>query len=190
MKRFDSVSTKFHEYQVKWTPEKLEFRVDSVLLYIYNPAVKNPATWPFDKPCFIIMNIAMGGNMGSDPKYETGGKKNGIDPALTSARMEIDYVRVYQSPSTSIEDHSDSDNIDGSERIQFFPNPTSGQLHLKLPAGTSVKGNIYNITGMNILSFYASDEKTKVDLSALSKGLYCITLQSEGKISAHKLILQ
>ena len=189
MKRFDSVSTKFHEYQVKWTPEKLEFRVDSVLLYIYNPTVKNPATWPFDKPCFIIMNIAMGGNMGSDPQYETGGKKNGIDPTLTSARMEIDYVRVYQSAPFSIEEHEKGDN-NGHGEMNFFPNPTNGQLQITLPAGTSAQGNIYNISGRNVLSFYASDEKTKVDLSALSKGLYCITLQSEGKISTHKLILQ
>ena len=39
----------------------------------------------------------MGGNWASDPKLETNGLKNGIDPSLTSVRMEIDYVRIYES---------------------------------------------------------------------------------------------
>jgi hypothetical protein len=43
------------------------------------------------------MNIAMGGNWGSDPQYETGGMKNGIDPDLEQVRMEVDYVRVYKN---------------------------------------------------------------------------------------------
>jgi beta-glucanase (GH16 family) len=89
-------NTDFHLYELRWTTSKLEFLIDNILYYTYNPAVKNASTWPFTNPQFIIMNIAMGGNLGSDPQYETNGLKNGIDPALTQARMEIDYVRVYQ----------------------------------------------------------------------------------------------
>src|SRR5690606_37898617 len=61
------------------------------------PTTKNTSTWPFTNPFFIIMNIAMGGGLGSDPQYETGGLRNGIDPALSLARMEVEYVRVYQA---------------------------------------------------------------------------------------------
>ncbi len=89
-------NTAFHDYELLWTPEKLAFYVDGVNHYTYAPTVKNAATWPFDSPFFLIMNIAMGGGLGSDPQYETNGLKNGIDPALTQAKMEIDYVRVYQ----------------------------------------------------------------------------------------------
>jgi beta-glucanase (GH16 family) len=92
-----NVSTDFHIYRLDWTADSMKFFVDGNLFYTYAPQTKNDQNWPFNKPFFIIMNIAMGGNWGSDPQYETNGLKNGIDPALTSAKMEIDYVRVYQS---------------------------------------------------------------------------------------------
>ena len=40
----------------------------------------------FDKPFYIIMNIAMGGTLGGD-----------IPSNLESCKMEVDYVRVYQN---------------------------------------------------------------------------------------------
>lgn len=76
----------FHIYAANWTKDKIEFSIDEVIFYTYQPEVKDSATWPFDSPFFIIMNIAMGGNLGGPV----------IDPTLTLARMEIDYVRVYQ----------------------------------------------------------------------------------------------
>lgn len=95
-----NVSTQWHTYELLWTPEKLAFYVDGNVHYTYNPSTKNASTWPFTAPQFLIMNIAMGGNLGSDPQYETGGMRNGVDPALTQAKMEVDYVRVYQPFTT------------------------------------------------------------------------------------------
>lgn len=80
---FDS---EFHIYAANWTPDKIEFMVDGVPYYTYQPAVKDANTWPFDSPFYIIMNIAMGGNLGGPT----------IDPSLQAVRMEVDYVRVYQ----------------------------------------------------------------------------------------------
>ena len=87
----------FHLYEANWTPEKIEFSVDGNIFYTYEPAIKDKDTWPFDHPFSIIMNIAMGGNLGSDPKFETNDQRNGVDPSLTKVRMEVDYIRVYQS---------------------------------------------------------------------------------------------
>lgn len=87
----------FHLYEANWTPDKIEFSVDGNVYYTYNPALKDKSTWPFDHDFFIIMNIAMGGGLGSDPKFESNGLKNGIDPSLTKVKMEIDYVRVYKA---------------------------------------------------------------------------------------------
>ncbi len=87
----------FHVYEANWTSEKIEFSIDGNQFYTYNPGEKNNATWPFNNPFFIIINVAMGGNFGSDARLETNGIRNGIDPALKSLRMEVDYVRVYQN---------------------------------------------------------------------------------------------
>jgi beta-glucanase (GH16 family) len=88
--------TGFHIYEVNWTPDRMDFSVDGKKYYTYEPKEKNSSTWPFDLPQFLILNVAMGGNFGSDPKLESNGLKNGIDPSIHSAEMLVDYVRVYQ----------------------------------------------------------------------------------------------
>jgi hypothetical protein len=184
--------TAFHTYQANWTPEKIEFSIDSVWLYTYNPLIKNSSTWPFDKPFFIIMNIAMGGNWGSDPQYETGGLKNGIDPALTMARMEIDYVRVYQSSngSSSIDQPFENGNPQDFKNTVISPNPTSGMLQIELPKGILADGALYNSMGERIHHFQSARESIEIDMSSLHKGLYFISLESEGKYFTQKIVLQ
>jgi beta-glucanase (GH16 family) len=78
------VSSTFHVYSIIWDEEKIQFLVDDVSFYTYNPSVKNASTWPFDKPQYLLLNIAMGGIGGV------------IDVAFTQSSMEIDYVRVFQ----------------------------------------------------------------------------------------------
>ncbi|MFN7793206.1 MAG: family 16 glycosylhydrolase, partial [Cyclobacteriaceae bacterium] len=82
------VSSTFHIYSIIWDEEKIQFLVDDVPFYTYNPPVKNASTWPFDKPQYLLLNIAMGGVGGA------------IDAAFTQSSMEIDYVRVYQKGVT------------------------------------------------------------------------------------------
>jgi len=81
----EDVTTEFHIYAINWTKDKIDFLVDDVIHYTYQPTVKTAANWPFDKDQFIILNIAMGGTLGGV-----------IDANFTTSTMEIDYVRVYQ----------------------------------------------------------------------------------------------
>jgi hypothetical protein len=134
------------------------------------------------------MNIAMGGNFGSDPQYETNGLKNGIDPALSSARMEIAYVRVYKSSSNS----STEEPVDQKDfqKSFFSPNPTSGKIQVHLQSRTPADCTIFNVFGEDILRFQATDVTSEIDISTLSKGLYYVSLQSEGEIIIKKIVLQ
>jgi beta-glucanase (GH16 family) len=43
--------------------------------------------WPFSKPFYFLMNIAVGGNWGG---------LEGVDDTIFPATMEVDYVHVYQ----------------------------------------------------------------------------------------------
>jgi beta-glucanase (GH16 family) len=79
------VTSEFHVYGILWTEEKIEFTVDEEVYFTYNPSEKNANNWPFTANQFIILNIAMGGNLGGT-----------INPSFTQSTMEIDYVRVYQ----------------------------------------------------------------------------------------------
>ncbi|MBD3616814.1 MAG: glycoside hydrolase family 16 protein [Gracilimonas sp.] len=90
-------SEEFHVYEAVWTPGSITFKIDGESFYTYNPSTKDADTWPFHDDFFIILNVAMGGNWGSDTEYETSGLKNGIDPNIDHARMIVDYVRVYKN---------------------------------------------------------------------------------------------
>jgi beta-glucanase (GH16 family) len=97
--RVSDFNSEFHVYELVWTPESITFKVDDDEFFIYSPSSKTSETWPFNNDFFIILNVAMGGNWGSDSQYETGdgSSRNGIDPALTEANMIVDYVRVYKN---------------------------------------------------------------------------------------------
>lgn len=76
----------FHLYSIEWTPEKIDFFMDNKLYNHFENEHKTMAEWPFDKPFFLIMNIAVGGALGG---------KMGVDESAFPATMEVDYVRVY-----------------------------------------------------------------------------------------------
>lgn len=78
----------FHVYAIEWTPEKIDFFIDNQKYFTFENDNKGDfMTWPFDKRFHLILNIAIGGNWGG---------REGIDPALSEATMEVDYVRVYR----------------------------------------------------------------------------------------------
>jgi beta-glucanase (GH16 family) len=80
-------SQTFHIYGMTWTPSKIEYYIDDPTkpYYTYSPTVKNASNWPFDKPCFIILNLAIGGNWGG---------AQGVDDSIFPQTYYIDYVRV------------------------------------------------------------------------------------------------
>jgi beta-glucanase (GH16 family) len=80
-------SDKFHIYGVEWSKDSLKISVDhSVYFSIANEHTGYDA-WPFDNKLYLILNIAVGGNWGG---------QKGIDDKVFPAKMEIDYVRVWQ----------------------------------------------------------------------------------------------
>ena len=80
-KDISNATTEFHIYKAEWSPSSIKFFVDNVPFYTFT----NNVTLPFNQNFFIILNVAMGGNFGG-----------AINPDVTRAEMEIDYVRVYQ----------------------------------------------------------------------------------------------
>ena len=81
------VSEKFHSYILEWTPDVLKAFVDDSLYFEYKNEGLGETKWPYDKPFYLIMNVAVGGAWGS---------MQGIDEDAFPQTMEIDYVRIYQ----------------------------------------------------------------------------------------------
>lgn len=81
------VNEEFHSYILEWTPDILKVSVDDSLYFEYQNEGLGESKWPYDKPFYLILNIAVGGAWGS---------LQGIDEAAFPQTMEVDYVRIYQ----------------------------------------------------------------------------------------------
>lgn len=84
----------FYRYQLRWTPQAVTFLVDDQPFYAFdNDGAGDPGTWPFDKPFQLILNLAVGGDMGG---------RMGVDDAAFPQTLEIDYVRVFQPTDDTV----------------------------------------------------------------------------------------
>jgi len=87
--KLPDVFNTFHKYGIEWTKDYIKFYIDDKLFFGTNKGengrVSTNEGWPFDKPYFLILNLAIGGNWGGE-----------IDDTIFPNEMQIDYVRVYQ----------------------------------------------------------------------------------------------
>lgn len=77
----------FHVYAVEWRADRLDFFVDDRRYFTYAKDTRYPDYWRFDKPFYVLLNTAVGGNWGG---------QNGIDDGIFPLKYAIDYVRYYQ----------------------------------------------------------------------------------------------
>lgn len=76
-----------HVYALEWEPGELRFYLDDVHYQTVRPGdLPRPDEWPFEKPFFLIVNLAVGGTW------------PGLPDATTPfpAQLRVDWVRVYQ----------------------------------------------------------------------------------------------
>ena len=81
-----NVEDDFHKYAVDWNQNFIDFFFDDIRVYTYSVQTKNQNTWPFNKPFFLIINLAIGGNFGGPVASDL----------MFPREFIIDYVRVYQ----------------------------------------------------------------------------------------------
>lgn len=80
-------SERFYTYGIEWTPDFIRWYVDDQTVFVFDNPKTGWQAWPFDKPFYLIMNIACGGDWGG---------RQGFDNDSLPWRMEIDWVRVYR----------------------------------------------------------------------------------------------
>jgi beta-glucanase (GH16 family) len=129
------VTSTFHVYSLIWDVNQLQFLVDDVPTYTYNPAIKNASTWPFDKPQYLLLNIALGGAIGT------------VDPTFTESTMMVDYIRIYQEgvSSQQITFPSIEDKLAGGPAFALAATATSG-----LPVTYKTSSNNITLSGNQV----------------------------------------
>ena len=70
-----------------WHEDRLDFYFDGQKYLSCPNDGGGDDSWPFDKPQYLILNIAVGGAWGG---------QKGIDDAIFPQQMRVDYVRIYQ----------------------------------------------------------------------------------------------
>ena len=173
-----TVSDEFHTYELVWTPEKLDFSVDGVKHYIYNPAVKNADTWPFDAEQYMILNIAI------EPS---------IEASFTEDAMEIQYVRIYQDAPLDTAVVSTANTESDLQNISVYPNPFTNQVTIELLASQDYEEILLlDSYGRVLRSFNpASDSPEFIQMSGLedlAKGIYFLQINQAENAHTIKLI--
>jgi beta-glucanase (GH16 family) len=86
----EKLSDDFHVYAIIWAKQSVEFLFDGHAYFKATPAsIPKGAQWIFNKPLFLLLNVAVGGDWPGSPDSST----------IFPQEMTVDYVRVYE-PTT------------------------------------------------------------------------------------------
>ncbi|MCG6189428.1 glycoside hydrolase family 16 protein [Maribellus maritimus] len=77
----------FHVYTLEWFEDHMDFYIDNTLYFSFKNENTGNDTWPFDKPHYLLINLAIGGGWGG---------QKGIDESIFPQKYYIDYVKVYK----------------------------------------------------------------------------------------------
>jgi beta-glucanase (GH16 family) len=82
-----SFADTFHTFAVDWSPGSIRWLVDGTVYHQVTRDSVGGNEWVFDKPYFLILNVAVGGNWPGYPDAST----------VMPQEMKVDYVRVYDN---------------------------------------------------------------------------------------------
>jgi beta-glucanase (GH16 family) len=85
----ERLSREFHIYSMEWDARQVRVFIDDRRYFTYDriDAKGQEKPWPFDKPMYLKLNLAVGG---------TWGGRHGIDESIFPQKFLVDYVRVYE----------------------------------------------------------------------------------------------
>ena len=74
-------------YAMLWDEDHIEMYADGHQILNYANDGTGKRNWPYDRPYFVTLNLAWGGDWGG---------YRGVDESVLPVAMDVDYVRVYQ----------------------------------------------------------------------------------------------
>ncbi len=117
----------WHEFAIEWEPGVIRWFVDGILFSTKTAADVSPAHWPFDQRFHIIMNIAVGGNLGGP-----------VDDSIFPAAMDVEYVRVYDGFKPYISGNRTVSNQASGQTYTIGNVPSNTNVSWSVPAGATI----------------------------------------------------
>ena len=90
----DTLSTRFHDYAVEWEPERITWYFDGKPFHTVSAEDVGNKEWPFEKPQFVILNLAVGGGFPGNPDGTT----------VFPQRFVIDHVKVWRDANLKVDE--------------------------------------------------------------------------------------
>ena len=153
---------KFHIWTLDWNENRMSIYIDDVLLNevdlntTLNGTAVCPGDNPFRKKQYLLLNLALGAAGGS------------VTNLTFPTQYIVDYVRVYQ-----LDANLALNKVEKQEAIKVYPNPVKDILNIThLNSNPNYK--IYDVSG----KFLIKGAGSKVNLSALKKGIYFIKVEN------------
>lgn len=156
---------KFHVWTMDWTKDSIILSLDNTVMNAASltNTKNNDGTNPFkDRPQYILLNLAMGAN-GGDPSK-----------ASFPMKYEVDYVRVYQTGSTSL-----GERRFGPEWMVRAVPGGKGQFLVEQKLDPQARLEVLTAGGQRILERSAG-RSTRIDLGRFPPGVYLVRSRKPG----------
>ena len=169
-----SYADDFHTYSVIWKEDTITWYVDETELFSLNPSsywsIPSQSAWPFNaNEWYLMINLAI---------TQAGPNSNTVFPN----QMEIDYVRVYQENTTSIESVRENENI-------IYPNPSNtGEVTITSANSADISIAVFDVLGKQFKNETFSNNKLNV--SNLRSGIYILRITQGNAETTKKLVIQ
>lgn len=187
-----SLQDDFHLFTMVWDTKSIRMFLDQDKYPDVKPYLKMGITadatakdpyYYFNKPFFVLFNLAIGGNFPQiwDIKQITA-LNNG------DAKMYVDYVRVYQTGDPM--EKFTGVKVTGlapvrtKDKCRIYPNPVGPNLTIE-SENNIIKATIYTLSGQKRV---VVNNKKNIDTSNLPKGNYILKVEDEyGHTENHKV---
>ncbi|MEC0167557.1 RICIN domain-containing protein [Paenibacillus graminis] len=148
--------SQYHVYSIEWDAKYIRWFVDGNKFNEFYIENGTGNTEEFQKPSFLLLNLAVGGNWPGSPDAAT----------PFPAKMLVDYVRVYQA--------SNAPNI-VSGGVYTFASKASGKVMDVVDVSTANGAKIQQWT-----NYTAANQQFRVD--STGDGYYKLTAVHSGKV--------
>ena len=81
-----NIAEDFHTYAIEWSPDQIDWFYDGAKYHTVTRNDVGDREWVFDHPFFILLNLAVGGQLPGPVGLDT----------VFPAQLLVDYVRVFQ----------------------------------------------------------------------------------------------